>query len=169
MRSSLPITVILLSPACVEDIQDAELLLPGPIDVAWEGAYDGENDGLGALIPVDVMAYDGASGRPLTNVELEVWAESGTAWPVPVEQVVVVEPDDECTECELLWDAERDEFLHEISVVDILPLSTDADGLARLYLYVDTFPEGDGGADFGDLAVLVSMGTTEETFLLLPR
>lgn len=169
MRRSLPITAILLGSACVDEVQDAELLLPGPIDVPWEAAYDGEGDGLGALVPVDVMAYNGTTGQPLTDVELQVWAEAGSAWPVPVDQVVVVEPDDECTECELLWDAGRDEFLHEISVVDILPLSTDADGLARLYLYVDAFPEGGDGADFGDLAVLVSMGTTEETFLLLPR
>ncbi|MBX2799110.1 MAG: hypothetical protein KTR31_15650 [Myxococcales bacterium] len=168
--SALPYAALLaVGAACGEEEPPQTLLLPEPVPVAWEAPYDGEDDGLGALVPVDVMVYDSATGEPVTEVELVVWmSEEGAAWPVAAEELVVVEPD-QCVQCELLWDAERDEFLQPFPMSDELTLSTDDDGLARLYLYVDSFPEGADGRAFGDLVVLVSMGSTEESFLLLPR
>ena len=159
---------LLFAAACAEEGSDPQLLLPDAVAVAWEPAYDAQGDGLGALVPVDVMAYDGASGEPLGDVELLLWTNDGVAWPVASDQVFVVDPD-ACPRCELLWDARRDQFLDLVPVVDTLPLSTDADGLARIYVYVDAFPASEDGDEFASLPVVVSMGDAEQTFLLLPR
>lgn len=167
-RTRFLVLAAALVGGCLEQAEPAELLLPEPVSVEWEVAYDVEGDGLGALVQVDLMAYDGATGQPLEAIGLTVAAESGAAWPVESEQVVVVDPED-CFGCELLWDAQRDEFLLAPQVNDVLSLTTDEDGLARLYLYVDAFPEGSGGREFDDLVVLVVMGENEERFLLLPR
>jgi len=112
------------------------------------------------------MAYDPQSGEPLPGVQITVWAETDTAWPVPAEALVVVNPD-ECVDCELWWDAERDEFIEALDYRSQLSSLTDDDGLVRIYLFVDAFPESSGVAD--DLAVFVAMGTLEESFVLTPR
>ena len=166
MKRSLAIASLLLAAACAEEGGDPQLLLPATVPVAWDSAYDAEGDGLGALVQVDVMAYDGATGEPLGDVELLAWTNEGIAWPVASDQVFVVDPD-ACPRCELLWDARRDQFLDLVPVVDTLPLSTDSDGLARIYVFVDAFPVSDSG--FENLPVVVSTGDTEQTFLLLAR
>lgn len=154
-----------LAVGCFEE-EEPRLLLPGEVRVAWETAYNGEQDGLGALVPLDVMVYDGASGQPLGDVEILIWTEDETAWPVPAEGVWVVDPD-ACEGCDALWDASRDEYVEVEPVEGTLVLRTDALGIARTYLYVDSFPDGES-ADFEPIPVLVSMGTTDETLLLTP-
>lgn len=166
-RSPLPLVPVLVATACIVATEQPELLLPEAVPVEWEESYDAEGDGLGALVPVDLMAYDGATGQPLSSIPLVVYSPSGSAWPVEPDEVVVVDPDD-CYGCELLWDAQRDEYLLAPRVSDPLSLRTDEDGMARLYLYVDSFPSSAGG-DFGDLVVVVEMNDGEQSFLLLPR
>ncbi|MEM6930544.1 MAG: hypothetical protein AAF602_26640 [Myxococcota bacterium] len=154
-----------LSIGC-DDPSSVELLVPDEAPVSWAEAYDAPDDGLGALVPVDVMAYDSESGEPLPGVEITVWTDADTAWPVPTEALVVVEPDG-CSDCEVWWDAERDEFIEALEHTPQVTHFTDDDGLVRLYLFVDAFPEADGNS--GDLAVFVTMGTLEESFVLTPR
>ena len=172
-RILLPLLPV-ASLACVDvgsTAGEPELLLPDPVSVTWEAAYDDEGDGLGALIPVDLMTYDGESGEPVAAIELVVWVPAGAAWPVPAGEVVMVNAED-CYGCEpLLWDAQSDEYLLMPPVSESLTLETDHEGLARLYVYVDSFPEGSAGSDrdFGDLSVVVVMGDTEQSFMLLPR
>ncbi len=168
MTRTLAIPSILVLAACADERGDPQLLLPTEVAVAWDHAYDGEGDGLGALVPVDVMAYDSATGAALAGVELLLWTNDGVAWPVDAELVFVVDPD-ACPRCELLWDARRDQFLDLVPVIDTLSLSTDADGLARVYVFVDAFPVDEASGEVESLSVVVSMGDTEQTFLLLPR
>lgn len=147
----------------------AELIVSYDSPPAWPEAYEAPGDGLGALVPVDVMAYDSETGEPLPNVKVTVWVEDDTLWPVPSEALVIVDPD-ECPDCEPWWDAQRDEFIEELPYRASLSRYTDEDGLVSLYVFVDAFPGPD--ADYGnfeDLAVSVSMGTVEETFVLTPR
>lgn len=158
------LAVLALAAGCYEE-EEPRLLLPGEVRVAWETAYNGEEDGLGALVALDVMVYDGASGQPLGDVELLVWTEGDAAWPVPAEAVWVVDPD-ACDGCDALWDATHDEFVALEPVEGTLVLRTDDRGIARTYLYVDAFPAAD--ADFDPIPVLVSMGATDETLLLTP-
>lgn len=167
MNRVLSIAVLLPLVGCGTVEESPELLLPEPIPVAWEEAYDAEADGLGALVPVELMAYDGATGEPLASVPLVVYAPEGSVWPVEADEVVVVDPDD-CYGCDLLWDAHRDEFVLAPRFSDPLLLRTDDDGMARMYLYVDSFPASTT-EPFGDLVVVVEMNSGEQSFLLLPR
>jgi len=167
-RLSSFITLGFLAVGCADDA-GPRLLLPNDVEVTWEQAYDREDDGLGALVPVDVMAYDPASGEPLGDVELLLWAEDGVAWPVAGDDVAVVDPDS-CPDCELMWDATRDQFLDVVPVAESIALRTDGDGLARLYVFVDTFPAGSAPrSPFAPLPVVVVSGSEEQSFLLLPR
>jgi hypothetical protein len=132
VRISPPLA-LLLCAACIGEAEP-RLLLPDGIEVAWEEAYNLEGDGLGALVPVDVMAYDGATGEPLSDVELAMWTEDDGAWPVPAEGVVLVGPDDTAGP-ELggsaFWDASRDQFVMLELADDPVALATDSSGLAR--------------------------------------
>lgn len=158
-----PMSLTLLAAACVEEEQP-RLLIPHGIEVAWEEAYNLEGDGLGALVPVDVMVYDGGTGEALGNMPLEVWTEHDGAWPVPAEGVfLVVDPELEPA----FWDASSDQFVTLETGDDPLGMMTDSTGLARGYLYVDSF-----GAPFEPIDVLVSMDAAEadgaETIVLHP-
>jgi hypothetical protein len=159
-RLVVPTVVLLVGAACVDE-EEPRLLLPDGIDVAWEDAYNLEGDGLGALVPVDVMAYDGASGEPLAGVELLVWTDGDGAVPVPTDGVWLVDPDEEPA----FWDASRDQFVMLELAGDPLSLETDASGFARAYVYVDSFPTlagsaSAGGADgFAPMSAVVGFGS----------
>lgn len=190
-RSSPPLRTprlsVLLLPglvACGEAAVEAELLLPEEVSVGWERAYNGRDDGLGALVPVDVMVYEGTTGNPLPGVLVEVWTDDVATWPVPVDEVWLMpaETSEELdAEVELpgrvrAWDATRDQFV-SFDPVDGIELVTDEGGVARLYLYVDAFPVSEGGPSedgtLEDIRVLVSMSTEGDPVLdglwLTPR
>jgi hypothetical protein len=191
--------------ACGTDPGEPELLLPQEVHVAWEGAYNGVDDGLGVLVPVDVMAYDGATGEPLADVPVEVYTDDAAAIPVPVEAVLVMNPpdrddqeplegdleeqlaqlglvldvtldeegDDPLVDDRLVaWDAARDQYVvfdsFEVAAGGV-ELLTDSGGVARLYIYVDAFPEAGEDASFQPIRVVVSMGDVDELFTVSPR
>jgi hypothetical protein len=167
-RSAVP---ALLLVACVEEADSSGLLLPEQVQVGWEAEYNARGDGLGALVPVDVMVYDGATGEPRADVEVHVWTDDDAAMPVPVEGVLVLDRDLELGPNRELeaWDAEHDQFV-ALEPVELLDLRTDAGGVARLYLFVDAFPEGAGPSEpFGPIRVMVSTGDVDELFWLEPR
>lgn len=167
MNRSAPLA-LLLAFGCAEEVAEPELLLPTAVSVEWDAAWNGADDGLGALVPVDVMVYDGATGEPIEGVEVLVSAADEGVLPVPVEGVLVV--DDE-TDTDALWDASRDQYVafdtdlvplvsasdpdgdyepsdrEALEYLDELLLETDDGGIARLYLYVDAFPRSDGEFD----------------------
>jgi hypothetical protein len=171
-RAGTPVLALLLAACDAEPIGEPELLLPDLVSVAWEDEYNQQNDGLGALVPVDVMVYDGASGEPLRDVEVQVWTDDVAAWPTSAEGVIVVSPSDPTlfTSTFLhVWDAARDQFV-AFEPVDGIDLRTDDGGIARLYVYVDAFPEDDGeSAGFGPIRVVVTMDEVDELFWLAPR
>lgn len=229
MRS--PAFVVALLPALIacgeEDARvGARLLVPDNVSLHWDPSFNGEGDGLGALVPVDVMVYEARTGEPMDRVELLLEASDEATWVLLEEDFVVVEPA-LCGDCSFLWDARRDQYLalqlserfygdaavpmplslgqlapgpfggaldaHEadLGAEDFLPLAeeevldalalpeglglgritleTDLDGLARVYLFVDAFPWQDNEADFEPVSVLVSLGTVEQRFDLVPR
>jgi len=168
MKSRSPIGLFGIATFLVacDDPASAELLVPHETPVHWAEALDEPDDDQGALVPVDVMAYDSRTGEPLPGVEITVWADADTAWPVPLEAIVVVDDPDGC-DCESWWDAERDEFIEAFPYQSQLTSLTDDDGLVRFYVFVDAFAQPEGNAE--DLAVFVTMGTLEESFVLTPR
>lgn len=133
-RLVAPVSVTLLAAGCVEEEQP-RLLIPHGIEVAWEETYNPEGDGNGALVPVDVMVYDGATGEALAHMPLALWTEHDGAWPVPAEGVVLADPELELA----FWDASSDQFVTLELGDDPLGLITDPTGLARGYVYVDSF------------------------------
>lgn len=150
------------------------VLLPEEVPVAWDGAYNGVGDGLGALVPVDVMVYDGATGEPLPQVDVQVWTTDASAIPIPTYGVLVLDgADDALPYVEdpaayiEFWDAAHDQFV-AVSP-DELDLVTDTGGVARLYLYVDAFPIVWSTRQLGAIEVIVQAGDDSTTLSLVPR
>ena len=158
--------LLLGTSGCVElGAEEPELLVPDDVALRWDTAFNGAGDDLVALVPVDVMVYEAESGEPLESVVIDVIAEDEGTHVVAFDTVLPLDAED-CEGTPCLWDAWRDRYL-ELAPLAAGPLSTDADGLARLYLMVDAFPVD--GADFAPVSVLVSMGITEASFQLVPQ
>jgi hypothetical protein len=149
-----------------------ELLVPDAVSVQWSDAYDGADDGLGSVVPVDVMVYDSASGEPLAGVALTVSSEHDGTWVLPDGALVP----EENGSGPVLFDARHDRYLAlQLDEADALVGSrqvvTNADGIARVLLFVDSLPGGP--RDFDDVAVVISAASPEDplegTVLLQPR
>jgi hypothetical protein len=175
-----PALLALALAACAPESEDRSgLLLPDAVEIRWEGEYNGVDDGLGALVPVDVMAYDGLTGEPRPDVLVHVWTDDDAAAPIAVDAVTVLtdlpESLPDAAPAAETWDAAHDRFvvLHTEGTGDgssrpaDLDLRTDADGIARLYLFVDAFPTVDRA--FGPIRVMVAAGDADELFWLEPR
>lgn len=152
---------------------DPQLLVPDDVMLRWDESFNGVEDGLAALVPVDVMVYDGTTGDPLGDVELVFEGEVPGALLVLPEGVVLVD-DELCLECEPWWDAWRDRYFElaedeGLEPVGTLTVQTDETGLARVYVFLDSFQGGtrDGGLD--PASVTVTMGELDEAFSLVPR
>lgn len=160
-----------LAGCATADQGGAQLLVPDQVRIDWDASYNAVDDGLGALIPLDVMVYDGATGRPLSDVGVTLFVDDDEeVAAVPVQAADFLDPTAP-EAAEALWDSRHDQYfrLHVPSDTDggrTVAQATDAAGLARWYLYVDAFP-GDPSA-FEPIPITVSDGT-DETFLLTPR
>lgn len=159
---------LVLLGGCIFGESDApQLLVPDQIEVQWDAPFDGIDDGRVALVPVDVMMYGGANGEPLADVDVDVsttWREAGLVAPDEVNAVPLSGIDSE----DVVWDVWRDRYFAVAHVAPSLRIRTDASGLARVYVYADAFPVGADGAPL-PIPVVVSMGITDDTFLIVPR
>jgi len=176
MKHTLLVATIAVLTACgPEGVQgESQLLVPEDLELHWDASFNRMDDGLAILLPVDVMVYDGTSGEPLDGVALELRGTSPGAMLVFPEAITLVGPED--TESDgLWWDAWRDRYFvfdaeENLGPSLVLQTETDATGLARVHVFVDSFPEDD--LEFGGFApapVTVSMGEVDESFLLIPR
>lgn len=168
MKPASNIAWIVLGVVACTEAPTAELLVPHTTPVRWAETYDAPDDGVGALVPVDLMAYDSVSGEPWSDMAITVWAEGENVWPVPDTEPVAVDPD-VCVTCELWFDGEGDDFIEPLAYRSGLTLRTDDDGLVRLFVFVDAFPSRTAEGNPADLAVFATMGTLEESFVLTPR
>jgi hypothetical protein len=143
-RAPLLIAAIAAVTGCTEEDRSsfgAQLLVPDAIDVQWDERMNARDDGLGILVPVDLMAYDGATGEPLHEVRVDVVADAD-ALVVHVDDVDTLAAD--CPEC--VWDSGRDRYvaLPDGPSTPDGGILTDEDGMARVYVWIDAFPnEGD--------------------------
>jgi hypothetical protein len=87
MRRALILTVVVA--ACAPEL-GSEVLVPDQVPVVWDAAYNGVDDGLGALVPVDVMVYDGETGQPIPGLAVEVWTMASAAVPIALESAFFV-------------------------------------------------------------------------------
>ena len=143
MTRHLPavLSVMLAASACAtepDDLAAETLLVPTSVELHWNGAFNGGDDGLGAVVPVDVMVYDSQSGEPRAGVEIELRTPNGV-YALREGELLRIDPE-RCDDCELFWDAWRD--LYFVVLADSLDdgvtrLRTDDEGLARAFVLVD--------------------------------
>lgn len=172
MNRLLPIlatAAIAGTAACGAEVE-RQLLIPEDVELLWTDAFNRVDDGLGAFVPVDLMVYDGASGDPVDGVSLDLQTSHESIGLVSVDEVTVAEAAD-CGDCAMVWDSVGDRNL-VVEQLDSWPATertvrTDAGGVVRLYVYVDSFPTE--GAEFLPVAVTVSSEVQDDAFSLLPR
>jgi hypothetical protein len=168
--------VVLSGCGVTPELGDAQLLVPEDVSLHWDLRFNEEADGLGALIPLDVMVYEEVTGEPLDGVSVKVLSEYDGIVVVPLGDVVRVDVEG-CDGCDFLWDAWRDQYFEYDSVEGddspgvLLDVMTDEHGLARVYLYADSFPSAEFAEDGDFLAasVLISTGIHDETLYLVPQ
>lgn len=151
--------------ACGVDPDGEALLVPNDIHLAWDNTLNQRHDGLGAVIPIDSMVYDAATGEPSQGVSVEFEASHPWAWVIDSSHVVAVEPSD-CGDCPLLWDALRDRYYQVSddagSALEPLSLTADGDGLVQAYVIVDALPNE-------PLVIHVATQLSADSFAIIPR
>ncbi|MFT5460010.1 MAG: hypothetical protein ACI9K2_006525, partial [Myxococcota bacterium] len=160
-RAVLPALFLLLGACVEEEAEVVRVLVPDDVELHWDDSFNGADDGIAAVVPVDVMVYVDETGEPLEGVQLELSTDAPDAVAVSVDDVLIFEGDD-CADCELTWDAYRDRYVEIFGGPTggdgaVLQLVTDVDGIARAYIHVDAFPYTD--TEIAAVVVRVSMGT----------
>ncbi len=184
--------------ACATNAEP-ELLVPDAVSVAWSDAYDGTDDGLGAVVPVDVMVYDSATGAALQGVELAIASEHDGTWVVPAGRVVAADTprpdaagldvaadplagaaawlqDAELESMQVLFDTRHDRFVtidadRSELLAGATTVVTNSEGVARVLLFVDRFPAATT-TGWADVAVVISAAgpvPLERVVLLQPE
>jgi hypothetical protein len=150
---------------CLDEEPGAAILQPDDVELHWNEAFNGVDDRLAAVVPVDVMVYDARTGEPLPSAHLLIGSEDANVAMLPPDSVAPVDPDlcspdgavplaepvsagetsDPCSG--LTWDAWRDLYLSIDGgvVPGEIELWTDEDGVARAYVWADAFPVDEGG------------------------
>ncbi len=146
---------IALALSACEAEPEVALWMEAEIDVPWDPAFDGAGDGLTALVPVDVLVYDGESGDPLEHVVVEIGVAAGMA-EVESDVAYVAVDVASCVDCPFVWDAYGDRWVERLDGSDLWnhnrafdgaegrSVHSDADGLARFTLAIDAFPMESG-------------------------
>lgn len=157
MRRAVPLLLPLVV-GCFDARPPAQVLVPAAVDFPWDPAWDGEDDGVSAIVPLDVMVYDPASGEPIAGAAVDL--RSDVALFVGPDEILPAE--DGCDDC--VWDAWSDQAVRVLSAPQGSPVRvrTDADGIARVYAVVD----GVGGLD--EVRVEVQHGGAYDRIRLLP-
>lgn len=145
--------------------ESAYVIAPSSVSVAWDDAYNGLNDGIGAIILGDFQVFDTDADAPVQNARLEILSNSAGACLVPAEALQVVDYpsmpegasmsdcldedgyfDNQSNEwCGWHYDTIRDEYYQfgsDFSDADgFCPNyqigATDRYGLMRVYVYLD--------------------------------
>ena len=166
------LTVVLVGCAVEESASGPQLLIPDTITVDWDESLNDVDDGLVALVPVDVMVYDAQSGEPLNNVEVELGGSAPDTLLVSAVDVQPIHQYDAASvpSDELTWDAWRDRYvdLSEVEMGDRLAVRTDDTGLARVYVLVDRFVMDRTGVAV-TTTVTVTTEDSEQSLALHPR
>ena len=166
IKPSHLVTVALLLAACA---QEEQLLLPDDIEVQWDVSYNKLDDGLGAVVPVDIMVYDRDSGESLSGIDVDIRVDEPHT---QLLQTSVLSPVvSRCEDCDAIWDAYSDEYYETDVPLDgsnsQLRLSTDEDGLAQFYVVVDAFGARNGS--FLSVRVEAETDAVQGSFYLQPR
>jgi len=169
-RLSLVALAMLAGCALEESPREVQILVPEDVEVDWDVSFDGLDDGLAALVPVDVMVYRGQSGEPVAGVPLLLRGVGVGVSLLPVSAVLSANVDDLAP---VWWDAWRDRYVTVDAGVGAdgprraLVTHTDETGLAQVYVFIDRFEGSSEGAR--PAVVTVTGSALEESFVLRPR
>jgi hypothetical protein len=172
----------------VEAPYSAALQLPDDISLSWNTQYNEVEDGIGALVLLDMLVYDSDSGDPMDNIRLEVMSLWSGIYLIPQTAVKIVPPPNEpdMSECDAdgdgsidfdapdscSWsgnfDTSGDQYFEIASEYasayspNLMYGATDEHGLLRVYVYVDSMPasaDSDSGVlSFDESGVWASIG-----------
>lgn len=147
--------IALAAGACVEE-QGTELLTPVALEFSWQEAYDGEQDGLAAVVPFDVVVYDRTSGEPVPGTVIELRSDDVGL----VGEAAVGSAAPGCSAC--VWDAYSDAYveLSDAGAPGSLDVMADDNGIVRVHAVVDTLN--------GEASIEVSAEGLSETIPLRP-
>ena len=171
----------------VEAPYSASLQLPDDIVLAWNQAYNETEDGIGALVLMDLLVYDSDSGYPMDNIRIEVMSLWQGIALIPQSAIKTVpgpaEPvEGECFDadgniladapdaCSWHFNTRGDEYFELASEYadadgyspNLMYGKTDEHGLLRVYAYVDSMPtsssDDSGTTSFDDSGIWASIG-----------
>ena len=201
MKNAVAASAVVLMSAClppgtgVEAPYSAALQLPEDITLSWDQEYNETDDGIGALILLDLLVYDSDSGSPLDNIRVEVMSLWGGIYLIPKTAVKTVpgpeQPDPaECDadnngeidvdapdSCSWFWDTSGDQYIQLSSeyaggrAPNLMYGATDEHGLLRVHAYVDSMPASadseSGVLSFDQTGVWASIGHQSGKVLIL--
>lgn len=91
MLASLVLVQLLACTSGVQAPSTASVVAPASVKVAWTEAYNGLNDGIGAIIMGDFQVYDATADMYLQNVKMEITSNSAGACLLPPEALQIVD------------------------------------------------------------------------------
>lgn len=140
------------------------LLVPSDIELHWDGAFNATQDGLGAVVPVDVMVYDGTTGEPREQVIVEL-SSSADTYLLREGELSRVDPGS-CQDCALFWDAWHDTYyaLEVERDAGRTRVPTDEEGIARVFVLVDAMV---GQDTFAPVEIQVETSSAEGSFAIV--
>lgn len=158
MTRLLPLALLLF--ACSEAEESVLLVAPHEVEFSWNPAFNERDDGMVAVVPIEVMVYDSESGLPRAAATIELRGQGAVV--LPQDAVMFADPEDDAA----LWDSWRDAFVQVDShlVAPAMALDTGEDGLIRFYALIDEVPGA--GAELG---VIVTYDDLDERIALRPR
>ena len=152
--------ILFLLAACSEavELEGPQLLTPERVEFYWDQSFNAYDDALGSLVPLDLMVYDGLSGEALRGVPLAISIAGGEGLILDPGSIGFVDVE-ECVDCDHFWDSYKDQYF--VLTAGSAPeseasLETDATGLARVYVYVDSVESSFEG--LSQLDVRIEMG-----------
>lgn len=178
----LPLT---LSLGCLSDLghrapSGYTMEVGGSVTLVWDSSYNDYDDGLGALVPIDVMVMDN-DGNPAPDIRVEFITGSSGVYLLPeaaIQEVDPPNPEAEGSNCTpgaedydietCAWYDSDNERYFELSTSytgDYKPnyaiAASDEFGTVRMWAYVDALgTTGDESSSFLPTGITVSLGHT---------
>ena len=142
--------VLIAASACVAEVEGSDLLTevlpPEDIGLLWDDSFNGIEDDVVAIVPVDVLVYDISLDLPVQGVDVLLTPDHQDARVLAPESVDLLDPSD-CMDCEGTLDIYRGFYVEYIADSYQASVVTDVDGIARAYVEVDAFPLSDEGRE----------------------
>ncbi|MEE2749982.1 MAG: hypothetical protein VX519_01020 [Myxococcota bacterium] len=164
----------------------AQISAPDDVELAWSYAYNELDDGIGALIILDFFVFDGNTGLPMDNIEVELLTNWGGAYLIPQTAVKIVPPPEELSPeecdanvdgqidedapdaCSWNWDTSGNQYFEMATEFadaykpNYMLAGTDEHGVLRAWTYIDSLPvshgDADGNYEFDGFVVWASIG-----------